>query len=85
MRKRLLLPLLAGGTLAAAGTIAWLNREAIVADYVDSTLNDTLKRVPGVGSTQLFGAGYAMRIWLDPDRLQKYALMPSDVPLVLPP
>lgn len=38
MRKRLLLPLLAGGTLAAAGTIAWLNREAIVADYVDSTL-----------------------------------------------
>ena len=50
-----------------------------LADYVDSTLNDTLKRVPGVGSTQLFGAGYAMRIWLDPDRLQKYALMPSDV------
>jgi multidrug efflux pump len=50
-----------------------------LADYVDSTLNDTLKRVAGVGSTQLFGAGYAMRIWLDPDRLQKYALMPSDV------
>ncbi|HEY5797440.1 MAG TPA: efflux RND transporter permease subunit [Bosea sp. (in: a-proteobacteria)] len=50
-----------------------------LADYVDSTLNDTLKRVAGVGSTQLFGAGYAMRIWLDPDKLQKYALMPSDV------
>lgn len=50
-----------------------------LADYVDSTINDTLKRVAGVGSTQLFGSGYAMRIWLDPDRLAKYALMPSDV------
>ena len=50
-----------------------------LADYVDSTLNDTLKRVEGVGTTQLFGAGYAMRIWLNPDSLRKYALMPSDV------
>jgi multidrug efflux pump len=50
-----------------------------LADYVNSTLNDTLKRVTGVGETQLFGAGYAMRIWMDPDKLAKYALMPSDV------
>ncbi|PTM39655.1 efflux RND transporter permease subunit [Bosea sp. 124] len=50
-----------------------------LADYVDSTLNDTLKRVAGVGSTQIFGSGYAMRIWLDPARLEKYSLMPSDV------
>ncbi|MFB9980090.1 efflux RND transporter permease subunit [Mesorhizobium kowhaii] len=50
-----------------------------LADYVDSTINDTLKRVEGVGSTQLFGSSYAMRIWLDPDKLAKYALMPSDV------
>ena len=50
-----------------------------LADYVNSTLNDTLKRVPGVGDTQLFGSGYAMRIWLDPDKLQKYALTTSDV------
>ncbi|WP_027052370.1 efflux RND transporter permease subunit [Mesorhizobium erdmanii] len=50
-----------------------------LADYVDSTINDTLKRVEGVGSTQLFGSGYAMRIWLDPDKLAKYTLMPSDV------
>ncbi|GLK83723.1 efflux RND transporter permease subunit [Ancylobacter defluvii] len=50
-----------------------------LADYVDSTLNDTLKRVAGVGSTQLFGSGYAMRIWLDPDKLAMYQLMPSDV------
>ena len=50
-----------------------------LADYVDSTLNDTLKRIEGVGETELFGSGYAMRIWLDPDKLAKYALMPSDV------
>ncbi|TJV25075.1 MAG: efflux RND transporter permease subunit [Mesorhizobium sp.] len=50
-----------------------------LADYVDSTINDTLKRVEGVGSTQLFGSSYAMRIWLDPDKLATYTLMPSDV------
>ncbi len=50
-----------------------------LSDYVKSALNDTLKRVEGVGNTQLFGAGYAMRIWLDPDRLAGYALNPSDV------
>ncbi|MBG0812400.1 efflux RND transporter permease subunit [Methylosinus sp. H3A] len=50
-----------------------------LSDYVKSALNDTLKRVEGVGNTQLFGAGYAMRIWLDPDRLAEYALNPGDV------
>jgi multidrug efflux pump len=50
-----------------------------LADYIDSTLNDTLKRVEGVGDTQLFGSGYAIRIWLDPDKLAKYSLMVSDV------
>ncbi len=50
-----------------------------IADYVDSTLNDTFKRVEGVGATQLFGSGYAMRIWLNPDKLAEYSLMPSDV------
>lgn len=50
-----------------------------IADYVDSSLNDTLKRVEGVGSTTLFSSAYAMRIWLDPDKLYKYQLMPGDV------
>ena len=50
-----------------------------LADYVNSSLNDTLKRVEGVGETQLFGSGYAMRVWLDPDKLAKYGLMPGDV------
>jgi len=50
-----------------------------LADYISSTLNDTLKRVPGVGDTQLFGAGYAMRIWVDPNKLAQFNLMVSDV------
>jgi hypothetical protein len=50
-----------------------------LADYVDNNLNDTLKRVEGVGDTQLFGSGYAMRIWMDPEKLAKYALMPGDI------
>jgi multidrug efflux pump len=50
-----------------------------VSDYVDSTLNDTLRRIEGVGSTTLFGSSYAMRIWLDPEKLSKYQLMPGDV------
>ncbi|HRN83214.1 MAG TPA: efflux RND transporter permease subunit [Pseudolabrys sp.] len=50
-----------------------------LSDFVKSSLNDTLKRVNGVGDTQIFGSGYAMRIWLDPDKLAKYALTPGDV------
>ncbi|UPJ46403.1 efflux RND transporter permease subunit [Bradyrhizobium sp. 200] len=50
-----------------------------LADFVNSTLNDALKRVEGVGDTQMFGSGYAMRIWIDPDKLAKYALMPGEV------
>lgn len=48
-------------------------------DFLASTLQDPLSRVDGVGETTVFGAQYAMRIWLDPLRLTSYALMPSDV------
>jgi len=50
-----------------------------LADYVDSTINDTIKRIEGVGQTRLFGSAYAMRIWLDADKLAKFSLMPGDV------
>jgi multidrug efflux pump len=50
-----------------------------LADFVDSSLNDTLKRVEGVGDTRLFSSAYAMRVWLNPDMLAKYSLMPGDV------
>ncbi|QBR03993.1 efflux RND transporter permease subunit [Paraburkholderia pallida] len=52
-------------------------------DYMGSTLQDQIRRVPGVGNTQLFGSSYAMRIWLDPYRLARYSLMPSDVETAL--
>ena len=50
-----------------------------VADYMVSHLQETIGRVPGVGQTTVFGSQYAMRIWLDPNRLASYSLMPSDV------
>jgi multidrug efflux pump len=50
-----------------------------VSDWMASNMQDTIARIPGVGDTNVFGAPYAMRIWLNPDRLASYALMPSDV------
>ncbi|KAF1020787.1 MAG: Multidrug resistance protein MexB [Paracidovorax wautersii] len=50
-----------------------------IANYIASSLKDAVSRVDGVGDTQALGAGYAMRIWLDPDKLRQYALMPSDI------
>ncbi|MDC7785266.1 efflux RND transporter permease subunit [Rhodoplanes sp. TEM] len=50
-----------------------------ISDWVNSTLNDTIKRLDGVGSTQLLGSGYAMRVWVDPDKLAQFSLMPTDV------
>ncbi|UXS01160.1 efflux RND transporter permease subunit [Agrobacterium tumefaciens] len=50
-----------------------------ISDYIDSTLKDRIARVEGVGDTQMFGSGYAMRIWLDPDKLSKYSLTVGDV------
>ncbi|UUE11012.1 efflux RND transporter permease subunit [Dickeya zeae] len=50
-----------------------------IADFVGSSIKDPISRVRGVGDTQLFGAQYAMRIWLDPDKLNNYQLTTSDV------
>src|SRR6185437_5356695 len=50
-----------------------------ISDYLRSTIQDPLARVPGVGQVRVFGAQYAMRIWLDPFKLRNYGLMPSDV------
>ncbi|GLS05679.1 multidrug efflux RND transporter permease subunit [Chitiniphilus shinanonensis] len=50
-----------------------------LADYVASNMLDPISRVPGVGDVQLFGAQYAMRIWLDPDKLNNFQLTPNDV------
>ncbi len=48
-------------------------------DYLTSKVADPISRLDGVGDTQVLGADYAMRIWLDPYKLNNYKLMPSDV------
>jgi len=50
-----------------------------IADYTSSVVQDPLSRVPGVGDLQVFGSQYAMRIWLNPDKLNAFKLTPSDV------
>jgi hydrophobe/amphiphile efflux-1 (HAE1) family protein len=50
-----------------------------LSDYVVTQVESVLARVPGVGEVEIFGTGYAMRIWLDPDRLTKYGMTASDV------
>ena len=52
---------------------------ADIADYINSNVVDQLSRVEGVGDVQVFGSSYAMRIWLDPERLRSFSMMPSDV------
>lgn len=48
-------------------------------DFLVSNIQEPLARVSGVGEAQVFGASYAMRVWIDPDKLVKYSLNPSDV------
>lgn len=50
-----------------------------IADYLASSVQDPLSRVPGVGDVNVFGSPHAMRIWLNPQRLTAMSLMPSDV------
>ncbi|MDA5337267.1 efflux RND transporter permease subunit [Stenotrophomonas maltophilia] len=53
--------------------------EADVADYVGSTVVDAIRRVPGVGQVREFGGKYAMRIWLDPVKMDRYTLSVDDL------
>ncbi len=48
-------------------------------DYAQSSLEKVLSRVPGVGEVEMFGSQYAMRVWLDPDKLTNYHLTFEDV------
>jgi len=50
-----------------------------IADYVASNIQDPMSRVAGVGTIQLFGAQYAMRIWLDPLKLTQFNLTSQDI------
>jgi hydrophobe/amphiphile efflux-1 (HAE1) family protein len=48
-------------------------------DYAQSNLEKVLSRVPGVGEVEVFGTQYAMRVWLNPDRLNDYQMTVQDV------
>jgi HAE1 family hydrophobic/amphiphilic exporter-1 len=53
--------------------------QADLNDYAVSRIESILARVPGVGEVQTFGTAYAMRLWLDPDRLTQYGMTSDDV------
>lgn len=56
---------------------SWSN--AALADYVNSNLIEPISRVDGVGAVRGFGSPFAMRIWLNADRMASFNLVPSDV------
>lgn len=55
------------------------DQEADLSDYFARNVTDELRRVPGVGKVQLFGAEKALRIWLDPMKLHSHGLSVTDV------
>lgn len=52
-------------------------------NYMKINIEPRLSRIAGVGDVSVFGDNYAMRIWLDPNKMKKYGLMPSDISTVL--
>jgi multidrug efflux pump subunit AcrB len=50
-----------------------------LSDYMMTHLEQDLARIDGVGEVDVFGAQYAMRLWLNPHKLRQYGLMPSDI------
>ena len=56
---------------------------AFLANYMKINIEPRLSRIAGVGEVNVFGYEYAMRIWLDPSKMKKYGLVPSDITGVL--
>ncbi len=52
---------------------------ADLTDYAKSKIESVLARVKGVGEVQIFGTGYSMRVWFDPDKLTKYGMTSDDI------
>ncbi|KYQ82871.1 multidrug transporter [Acinetobacter sp. NRRL B-65365] len=50
-----------------------------ISDYITNNFELNLSRIEGIGEVSVFGSPYAMRIWLDPQRLERYQLQVSDV------
>lgn len=71
--------LLVVGIYAEEGTLT----QADLGDIAVTTFQDPISRINGVGDIRVFGNQYAMRIWLDPDKLYSYQLTPLDVQTAL--
>jgi len=67
--------LIVAGFISTDGSMA----KEDLANYVAANVQDPVSRTPGVGDFQLFGSQYAMRIWVDPDKLLAYDLTTVDV------
>lgn len=52
-------------------------------NYVKINVEPRLKRISGVGKTQLFGSNYSMRLWLRPDKMAQYGVIPDDITAML--
>lgn len=50
-----------------------------LADFITTNVQDTISRVSGVGEVQVFGSPYAMRIWLNPDKMNQFKVTPGDI------
>ena len=57
--------------------------QTFINNYFKINIEPRLSRVSGVGNVNVMGTDYAMRIWLDPQRMAQYDLVPSDVTAVL--
>ncbi|MDE7401867.1 MAG: efflux RND transporter permease subunit [Muribaculaceae bacterium] len=57
--------------------------QEFVENYMSINIIPVIKRVPGVGDATVLGADYSMRIWLKPDAMAQYGLIPSDVSAAL--
>lgn len=57
--------------------------QTFLANYLDINVVPQIKRVQGVGDVMALGDTYSMRIWLNPERMAQYKLMPSDITAVL--
>ena len=70
-----------GSQLMAVGFVSEDGSMSVgdIADWLATNVVDPVSRVEGVGGVQLFGAKYAMRIWLDADKLNGYGLTPADI------
>ena len=57
--------------------------ERFLSNYLKINIEPRLSRIAGVGEVDVRGADYSLRIWLDPGKMSKYSLMPSDISAVL--